>query len=156
MLVTTWYGRVMVGFDGAGRARSGAAVRPQPFAVEVQRRTDIVIVRPHGELDLATVEALRAALDGIEDAGRLVLDLRGLSFIDSTGLRLLVALHGRSQRDGFQLTLVAPAAPADKAIRLSGLDHALPFVAAEADIDPFDDEPRAATVRDRRAGRLTT
>ena len=78
---------------------------------------------------------LQAALDGIEDAERLVLDLRGLSFLDSTGLCLLVVLHQRAQRDGFQLTLVAPAAPADKAIRLSGLDHALPFVAADDDVD---------------------
>ena len=108
----------------------------------MQRRNDVAIVQPHGELDLATVETLRAALDGIEDAGRLVLDLRGLSFIDSTGLRLLVALHQRAQRDGFQLTLVAPAAPADKAIRLSGLDQALPFVAAD---DAVDRDPSEST-----------
>jgi anti-anti-sigma factor len=105
--------------------------RPQPFVVGVQRRSDVAIVQPRGELDIATVETLRAALDGVEIAGRLVLDLRGLSFMDSAGLHLLVALHERAQRDGFQLTLVAPAAPADKAIRLSGLDRALPFVAAD-------------------------
>ena len=97
----------------------------------MQRRNDVAIVQPQGELDLATVETLQAALDGIEHAGRLVLDLRGLSFIDSTGLHLLVALDRRAQRDGFQLTLVAPAAPADKAIQVSGLDQALPFVAAD-------------------------
>ncbi len=117
-----------------GRPGSAAAVeplRPPPFAVDVQRRDDVAIVQPHGELDLATVEPLLAALDEIEDAGRLVLDLRGLSFLDSTGLRMLVALHRRSQRDGFQLMLVAPTAPADRAIVLSGLDHVLPFVAAD-------------------------
>ena len=108
----------------------------------MQRRDDVAIVQPHGELDLATVETLRAALDGIEDAGRLVLDLRGLSFIDSTGLHLLVALHQRAQRDGFQLMLVAPAAPADRAILLSGLDQALPFVAAD---DAVDRDPCEST-----------
>src|SRR5882757_8598191 len=86
-----------------GSARAVEVARPRPFAVDVQRRNDVAIVQPHGELDLATVETLRAALDGIERAGRLVLDLRGLSFIDSTGLRLLVSLHQRAQRDGFQL-----------------------------------------------------
>ena len=124
--------------NGARRAESAAAVdpgRPQAFAVDVQRRNDVAIVQPHGELDLATVETLRAALDGVENAGRLVLDLRSLSFIDSTGLRLLVALHQRAQRDGFQLALVAPAAPADRAIRLSGLDQVLPFVAADDAVD---------------------
>ena len=110
---------------------SAAAVRPRPFAVGVQRRNGVVIVEPHGELDLATVETLRAALDGVEHAGRLVVDLRGLSFLDSTGLHLLVALHRRARRDGFQLTLVAPAAPVDKAIQVSGLGQTLPFVVAD-------------------------
>ena len=114
---------------------------------------------PTANSTLPPLRTLRAALDRIENAERLVLDLRGLSFIDSTGLRLLVALHQRAQRDGFQLTLVAPAAPADKAIQLSGLDQALPFVAADDVVDrepqristqaAFDDE-RAPQVRDRR------
>ena len=67
-----------------------------------------------------------------------MLDLRGLSFMDSTGLRLLVALNQRAQRHGFELTLVAPAAPVDKAIQVSGLDQTLPFVAAG---DAVDYEP---------------
>ena len=127
--------------DRGRRSESVRAVqtaRFQPFAVEVQRRDDVAIVRPRGELDLATVETLRAALDGIESAGRLVLDLRGLSFMDSTGLHLLVALHRRALGDGFQLALVAPAAPADRAIKLCGLDKVLPFVAA---VDAVDSEP---------------
>jgi anti-sigma B factor antagonist len=101
----------------------------------VQPRDDFTIVQPHGELDIGTVETWHAALDGIEPVGRLVLDLRGLSFIDSTGLHLLVELHQRAQRDGFQLTLIAPAAPAGKAIQLSGLDQTLPFVAAGDALD---------------------
>ncbi|MGZ6638676.1 MAG: STAS domain-containing protein, partial [Solirubrobacteraceae bacterium] len=105
------------------------------FAVEVQWREALAIVQPRGELDLSTVETLRAAVDGIGSAERLVLDLRGLSFMDSTGLQLLVALHRRAQRDGLQLTLVAPAAPVDRAIQLCGLDQELPFVAA-VDVAP--------------------
>lgn len=107
----------------------------EPFAVEVQRRDDVAIVQPRGELDLATVNTLSAALDGIEGAERLVLDLRGLSFIESTGLHMLVALHRRAERDGFQLTLIAPAAPVDRAIQLCGLDRVLPLVAAADAVD---------------------
>ena len=106
----------------------------------MQRRDHVTIVQPHGELDLATVETLRstldaavtetlrAALDGMEITARLVLDLRGLSFLDSTGLHLLAELDQRAKRDGFQLSLLAPAAPVDRAIQLSGLDRVLPFV----------------------------
>ena len=111
--------------------RPGAAVGPEPFAVKVQRREEAAIVQPRGELDVATVETLRAALGAVERAGRLVLDLRGLSFMDSTGLHLLVALHQRAQRDKCDLAIIAPAAPIDRAIRLCGLDEWLPFVDAE-------------------------
>ena len=101
----------------------------------MQRRDAVAIVRPRGELVVVTVETLRAALDGIRSAERVVVDLRGLSFMDSTGLQLLVALHQRAQRDGWQLTSVAPAAPVDRAIQLCGLDKRLPFVAV-ADAEP--------------------
>ena len=102
----------------------------EPFAVELQRSGDLVVVQPRGELDLATTTELRGALDGIDNIARLVLDLRSLSFIDSTGLHLLVDLHQRAQRDRFELTLIAPEPPVDRAIRLCGLDATLPFAPA--------------------------
>jgi anti-sigma B factor antagonist len=120
-----------------------------PFAVEVQRREHVAIVQPRGELDLFTVQTLRSTLDaaiaetlgavlddGMETTARVVLDLRGLTFIDSNGLHLLVALDQRAARDGFLLTLLAPAAPVDRTIQLAGLDRALPFVAASASPGP--------------------
>ncbi len=128
-------------------ARAAGVSHVEPFAVEVQRREHVAVVQPRGELDLATIdeleaavdgaitETLGAAVDGMEGHARVVLDLRGLSFIGSTGLHLLVALHRRSQSDGFQLTLLAPAAPVDKAIKLCGLDQALPFAAADDAVD---------------------
>jgi anti-anti-sigma factor len=134
----------------------------EPFAVDVQRRTHVTIVQPRGELDLATVETLRnaldaavaetlrAALDGMEHGARLVLDLRGLSFIDSTGLHLLVALNERAQRDGFQLMLLAPAAPADRAIQVCGLDRTLPFAARVDAVDTESASPLPRLVETRR------
>jgi anti-sigma B factor antagonist len=127
--------------DDGGRGGSGGTVEmagPEPFVTEVERRDDITIVQPRGDLDVATAGTLRAALDGLERTECLVLDLRGLSFIDSTGLHLLVALHQRAQRDGFRLTLLAPAAPLDKAIQLCGLDETLPFVEV---VDAVQSEP---------------
>jgi anti-sigma B factor antagonist len=117
---------------------------PEPFAIGVRRRGRVTLVQPRGELDIATVERLRAALDaaiaetlraarnGFEGPARLIVDLRRLSFVDSTALHLLVALDQGAQRDGFQLTLLAPVAPVDRAIRLCGLDQVLPFAAPDA------------------------
>ena len=139
-------------------ARTAELSELKPFVVEVQRREHVTIVQPRGELDLATAETLRstleaaiadtqrAALDGMENGARLVLDLRGLSFIDSTGLHLLVALDQRAERDGFQLMLLAPAAPADRAIQLCGLDQTLPFATL---VDGVDTEPAEASPADR-------
>jgi anti-sigma B factor antagonist len=136
-----------------GTARPTNVAAPDSFAVEVHQRDDVAIVQPSGELDLATVETLHAALDDVKSAGRLLLDLRGLSFIDSTGLHLLLALYQRAQGDRFQLTLIAPAAPVDRAIQLCGLDQALPFVAP---IDAADSEPgEPASGPGSRAGAQT-
>jgi anti-anti-sigma factor len=134
----------------------------EPFAIEVQRREHVAIVQPRGELDLATVDTLRSRLDaaiaetlravlddGMETATRLVLDLRGLSFIDSTGLHLLVALDQRAARDGFLLTLLAPAAPIDKPIQLCGLDQVLPFVAPD---DAAHADPATSASRNQGGG----
>ena len=133
--------------DRARSARAADVPDPEPFAVEVHRHDDVTILQPRGELDLATAETLRTAFDavvaetlsvapdGMGNGARLVLDLRGLSFIDSTGLRLLVAVDQRAQREGFELTLLAPAAPVDKAIRLCGLDQILPFAAPADAVD---------------------
>jgi anti-anti-sigma factor len=112
-----------------GSARAFEVAGAQAFAVDVQRRDAVAIVQPRGELDLVTVEALRAALDDITGAERVVLDLRGLSFMDSTGVQLLVAVHQRAQRERWQLTLVAPPTPVDTAIQLCGLDKTLPLAA---------------------------
>jgi anti-sigma B factor antagonist len=107
----------------------------EPFEVDVQRSGDAATVRPRGELDLATISELRGALDGLESFAHLVLDLRRLSFVDSSGLHLLVELSQKAQRDGFELTLIAPQPPVDRAIRLCGLYEALPFVPAAASVD---------------------
>lgn len=130
--------------SSCGRHRTGSAravevAGPQPFAVEVQRQSAVAIVRPRGELDLVTVETLRAALDGIVTTERLMLDLRSLSFIDSTGLQLLVALDQRARRDGLQLTVVAPAAPVDGAIQLCGFAAAVDAEPGESASGPRGD-----------------
>ena len=143
----------------AGTARAAETAHREHFAIDVQRRQRVAIVQPRGELELATVEPLQSALDaaiaetlsaagGVAHDVRVVLDLRGLSFIDSTGVQLLVMLDQRAQRDGFQLTLLAPAPPIDRAIQISGLDRMLPFAAPvhAVDTEPANPRPRLVEV----------
>jgi anti-sigma B factor antagonist len=71
---------------------------PEPFRVETRPDRRRVIVIPRGELDLATVDAVSSEIDELVVRGfeQIVLDLRQLSFMDSTGLRLVLRHAGRA------------------------------------------------------------
>jgi anti-sigma B factor antagonist len=82
---------------GATTSFAGFAA-PPPFDVEVRPSRARAVVAPSGELDCATVDRLDAAVDDLVAAGwdSIVLDLRGLSFMDSTGLRAMVRQANRT------------------------------------------------------------
>jgi anti-anti-sigma factor len=68
---------------------------PQPFRCDVVDEPGRVRVAPVGELDLFTVEPLVQTIRELRRSGveHLILDLRGVSFIDSPGVRLAFDLH---------------------------------------------------------------
>jgi anti-sigma B factor antagonist len=82
---------------------------PTPFRIEIARDGDgEVRVAPSGELDMSTVPELDSSLTEVCESGRrLIVDLRGLEFMDSTGLSLLTRWSVAANRDGFSLALVA-------------------------------------------------
>lgn len=96
-----------------------------------------VIVR--GEIDLETGPPLRDHLAAtLLRAPELVLDLRGVSFIDSTGLQALVATRRRANLTGERFRLVvAPGGAVARILHLTGLDGAF-------EVDELADEPSAA------------
>ena len=87
-------------------------------------------VRLAGDLDLSTVPALRARVEALRGDGsaRIVLDLAELEFIDSTGLRLILALHGEAAQDGFTLALVPGGDAVQRVFDITGTAHVLPFI----------------------------
>ena len=66
----------------------------EPFRVDVEPARESVRVAPVGELDIATVDKLQAEVTRLLETGfaKIVLDLRGVRFLDSTGLRLVLEL----------------------------------------------------------------
>jgi anti-anti-sigma factor len=65
---------------------------PEPFSIEVAPDGDRVFVAPAGGIDLATCPLLRSRIAELEKDGfaRLILDLREVTFIDSSGVRLIL------------------------------------------------------------------
>ena len=101
----------------------------EPFSCNVTTDADHVVVAPRGELDMATVGALEAELRRAREAGcrSMLLDLGGLSFMDSSGLHLVTKWAAESSRDGFVLEL-KPGPPAVQRIfELTSLTDQLPF-----------------------------
>jgi anti-sigma B factor antagonist len=96
--------------DAGWRARM-AGIRDVSLAGELvvsrERRADVLILSLCGELDLATSALLERELGAAEAARptRLVVDLSGLEFIDSSGLNTLVQARERASRNGHQLSL---------------------------------------------------
>jgi RND superfamily putative drug exporter len=84
-----------------------AAVAAQPLALEVERTDGRVLVRATGDLDLSTARRLHETLLREEqDAPTVVVDLRAVRFIDSSGLAALVSAHQRARRRGARFVAV--------------------------------------------------
>ena len=105
--------------------------------MSLQEAADQTTLSIAGEFDASCVirfeRLLRDALERSIDA--LVVDMRGVSFIDSTGLALLLRTETASRQDGFQLRILRSSAPAvTSALEASGLEQLLPFVDGTADV----------------------
>lgn len=101
------------------------------FNVDVRRYGSTVVVAPIGEVDMATVAQLRVALREADGCGVLVLDLRGVDFIDSAGLSLVVDEHRRAVRDGVRFRLVRGSREVQGLFEMTGLARRLPFIETE-------------------------
>ncbi|HWH95959.1 MAG TPA: STAS domain-containing protein [Baekduia sp.] len=97
----------------------------------VEPDRDRVIVRPVGEIDLATVGVVDAPLGELWDSGftAIVIDLRWVPFMDSTGLRMLVRWSRRAQEDGVDLRIEVPDdSQVHRLFELTAMLDALPLV----------------------------
>jgi anti-anti-sigma factor len=101
---------------------------PDQFDIAVEQREGVVVVRPKGDLDIATTPLLDEILRDLASRGSsAVLDLAEVEFIDSSGLQAILSAHATSQRDGFGLTMLPGPPPVMKVFELAGVTERLPF-----------------------------
>jgi anti-anti-sigma factor len=93
------------------------------LTIDVHEEPSATVVTVGGELDVHTAPSLQAALAALDSSGRIVVDLTGVGFLDSTGLSVFV----NALADARQATLavVANAPRVVKVFTLTGLDSAL-------------------------------
>jgi anti-anti-sigma factor len=109
--------------------RAGHVVDLGLLTMSSQRDGDDHTICLFGELDLASADGVEQELQRVEatDAGSIVVDLSGLTFMDSTGLRLLLSAHARSREQADRLALRRGPPSVQRVVELSGVDDLLPF-----------------------------
>ena len=128
-------GRRNRGETGLTRQRAGKFGRVQ---LTVDQRSasafpQIVVVAPTGEVDLASAGELRQGLERAESeaSSGLVIDLRQVGFIDSTGIGELVGCHRRCREAGRALAFVVPEGTISKILKVTGMDSVFDIHADE-------------------------
>lgn len=104
------------------------------FSVAVRRDGSAATVAPAGEIDIATVDRVReqvAACTG--DASRIVLDLRAVQFMDTSGLQLVFELQRRAADGAFDLVVVRGPRQLQRLMEIAGLLDRLRMIDDPAD-----------------------
>jgi anti-anti-sigma factor len=99
---------------------------------ETTRNGTVAVVAPTGELDLSGATALEIELERLErdrGVGTIVLDLRGLEFMDSSGLRLVAILDMRARAAGRRFALVRGGDTVHRVFEITRMSDRLDFVA---------------------------
>lgn len=124
--------------DLAGSASSNASRTAESLSFECSWRAagyDAAWVHTCGELDLASSSRLRSALKGAQLCARMiVLNLRGLTFIDSAGVHAILDAATRAEERGGRLLIARGPAQVDRMLALTGASARLSIF----DLDPTE------------------
>lgn len=106
------------------------------FRIETRSAPDRVVLCLHGELDLASAPLLAQEIENAssDSAAMIVLDLKELQFIDSTGLRIILAAHERAQERGQELALSRGSEQVQRLLTITGVGEHLRIIASPDEI----------------------
>jgi len=109
--------------------RAAQLIKLGELSMSSEREGDVHSICLFGELDLATAEAVERELERVEatDTAAIIVDLSGLEFMDSSGVRLMLIANARSRADANRLTLLRGPAAVQRVLELSGVERLLPF-----------------------------
>ena len=95
----------------------------------MERRDSAAIVRLEGDLDIATETQAMAELQrAMDSAGVLIADLRGLRFLDSTGVRVLLETEIRAREQGLRFGVVRGDGMVARLLEVTRIGERFPVV----------------------------
>ena len=108
------------------------------FDVQVRKIADSTVVTPSGELDLSGARALSPVLADVaaDGASRVVLDLRDLTFLDSSGIGTIVKFQRHFAVEGVGFGVVKGDEHVQRAFALSHVEPLMPWTMPPGDADP--------------------
>jgi anti-anti-sigma factor len=108
------------------------------FSISTAEQDNAIHVLLSGDLDLSTAKQAEQAIEDAEKAGRstVVVDLRRLSFMDSTGLRVIVSADKRARRSNRRVVIIQGPAPVRRVFEITRLDERLEIVDTPEEIEP--------------------
>jgi anti-sigma B factor antagonist len=111
------------------RRRAVQLLELDHLTVASEREGDVHTIALAGELDVAAAGRVQHELERVEatDALSIVVDLSGLTFMDSTGVRLLTEAQARMRADCDRLLVLRGPGPVQRVFELCGADDLLPF-----------------------------
>jgi anti-sigma B factor antagonist len=103
---------------------------PSKFELRAERFGSTAQVSVKGELDIATLPEFEQVVASMRspDLERLVIDLRGLAFLDSMSIELLLRLHGELAAKGAELVIVRGPRAVERVFEVMELDRVLTLV----------------------------
>jgi anti-sigma B factor antagonist len=110
--------------------------RGTQLSIEARTQAGGVLLSLSGELDLATAPHLEREIASASESqpDAIVLDLRGLDFIDSTGLRTLITEHERSRESGRKFALVQGSKQVDRLMSITRVSEHLRIISSPEEI----------------------
>lgn len=112
----------------------------ETFEVSLRAERGTVLIEPFGELDMVTVSQLADAFDSLADdphgIERIVVDLRGLTFMDTSGIHELLHRNNQAQHNRHNLAVIRGNACIGRLIALTAIDECINFIERPGDLRP--------------------
>jgi anti-sigma B factor antagonist len=115
---------------------------PRRFRVETRQEDGVALLRLFGALDMFAIDLFETKLKAVEvQARRVILDLRGLTSLESSGLGVIVRAQLRSRVDGWRLAVVRGRPTVDAVFSKSPLARGVRMVKSPEGLFPPRSEP---------------